>query len=169
MRKISNGSASFVLIICIQEFLSFSNLNSEEFIHTVKAKEIKFTHVAEKQKSNKIKFFQKINTVSENIRHGWTVYWDPGKINKPENSKNNLNFGLCNSRWHLANANMIAEVKSKIVSHRHFLVNIIFSATLKVQIYQNKTGEKFLCSSKCMLATYFKNFKDICKYICFTL
>ena len=47
----------------------------------------------EKQKSSKIKFFNKINTVSENSGHGGrTEYWDPGKINEPENSKNSFNF-----------------------------------------------------------------------------
>ena len=57
-------------IICSKEFLPFSNLSNEEFIHTVKGKKIKFTHVAEKQRSSKIKFFNKINTVSENSGHG---------------------------------------------------------------------------------------------------
>ena len=79
-------------IIFIQKFLSFSNSSNEEFIHTVKGKKIKFIHVTEKQKSGKIKFFKKINTVSENSRRGRTEYWDPGKINEPENSKNRLNF-----------------------------------------------------------------------------
>ena len=56
-------------------------------------KKIKFTLVAEKQRSSKIKFFNKINTVSENSDHvGRTMYWDPGKISKTENGKNSLNF-----------------------------------------------------------------------------
>ena len=49
-------------------------------------------------------------------------------------------LSLSNSRWHSVNANVIADVKSKlIVSHQHFFANVIFSATLKVQSYQNKT------------------------------
>ena len=80
-------------IICTKEFLSFSNLNNEEFTHTVKDKKIKFTQVAEKQKSSKIKFFNKINTISENSGHGrMAEYWDPGETNEPEKSKNSLNF-----------------------------------------------------------------------------
>ena len=43
---------------------------NEEFIHIVKGKKIKFTHVAEKQRSSKIKFFNKINIVPENSEHG---------------------------------------------------------------------------------------------------
>ena len=80
-------------IICTKEFLLFSNLNNEEFTHTVKRKKIKFTHVAEKHKSSKIKFFNKFNTISESSGHGrMAEYWDPGEINEPENSKNSLNF-----------------------------------------------------------------------------
>ena len=57
------------------------------------------------------------------------------------------------------NADVIADVKSKIiVSHQHFFADIIFSATSKVQNYQNKTGEKYLYPSKYMLTTYFKGF-----------
>ena len=68
-------------------------MSNEEFIYTVKSKKIKFTHVAEKQRSSKIKIFNKINSVSENSEHGsWTEYWDPSKINELENSKNSLNF-----------------------------------------------------------------------------
>ena len=59
----------------------------------MKSKKIKFTHVAEKQRSSKIKVFNKINSVSENNEHGsQTEYWDPSKIDKLENSKNSLNF-----------------------------------------------------------------------------
>ena len=54
---------------------------------------------------------------------------------------------------------MIADVKSKIiVSHQHFFADMIFSATSKVQNYQNKTGEKYLYPSKYVLTTYFKEF-----------
>ena len=74
----------------------------------------------------------------------------------------NIDFkrtSLSNSRWYSANADVIADVKSKIIaSRRHFLANVIFSAISKVQKYQNKTGEKFLYLSKYVLTTYFKEF-----------
>ena len=55
--------------------------------------------------------------------------------------------------------NVIADVKSKInVSRPHFFADVIFSATSKVQNYQNKTGEKSQYSSKYVLTTYFKEF-----------
>ena len=80
-------------IICTKEFLPFSNLSNKEFTYTVKGKKIKFRNGAETQRSSKINFFNKINTVSENSEHGSrTEYWYPGKINEPEYSKNNLNF-----------------------------------------------------------------------------
>ena len=66
---------------------------------------------------------------------------------------------LSNSRQHSANADVIADVKSKIiVSRRHFFANVIFSATSKVQNYQYKTGEKSLYPSKYVHNTYFKEF-----------
>ena len=56
---------------------------------------------------------------------------------------------LSNLRRHSANADVIADVKSKIiVSRRHFFDEVIFSATSKVQNYQNKTGEKSLNPKK---------------------
>ena len=58
----------------------------------MKVKKIKFTHVAEKRKSSKIKLFNKINTISVKSGHDRTEYWDPGEINEPENSKDTLNF-----------------------------------------------------------------------------
>ena len=54
---------------------------------------------------------------------------------------------------------MIATVKSKIILLRRlFFADMTFSATSKVQNYQNKTGEKSLYSNKCVLATYFQEF-----------
>ena len=44
------------------------------------------------------------------------------------------------SRQHSANADVIADVKSKIiVSRQHFFADVIFSTTSEVQNYQNKT------------------------------
>ena len=81
----------------------------------MKGKKIKFTYIAIKQKSNKIKLFDKINTTSKNSGHGWTVYWDPGQINEPENSKNSLNF------LHL---NIIGISKSNVKSNKDPCDNI---------------------------------------------
>ena len=45
-------------------------------------------------------------------------------------------FSLSNSHQHLANADVIAVMKSKIiVSHQHFFAGMIFSATSKVKNY----------------------------------
>ena len=115
---------------CTKEFLLFSNLNSKEFIHTVKGKIIKFTHVTEKKKSSQIKFFNKINTVPENSGHGGTEYCDLGKINEPENSKNSLNFSSLPYRFSelytLLQSNLYKtstqQSKSNVVVHGKFLV-----------------------------------------------
>ena len=62
---------------------------------------------------------------------------------------------LSNPHRHSANA----DVKSKIIlSCWQFFADVIFSATSKVQNYQNKTGEEFLYSNKCVFTTYFKEF-----------
>ena len=53
----------------------------------MKGKKIKFTHVVEKQKSSKIKFFKNINSVSVKSGDDRTEYCNPGDINEPENSK----------------------------------------------------------------------------------
>ena len=58
----------------------------------MKGKKIKFTHVAEEQKSSSTNFLNKISTVSENSGHDKTEYQDPGKIIEPKNSKNSMNF-----------------------------------------------------------------------------
>ena len=51
-------------------------------------------------------------------------------------------------------------VKCKtIVSRRHFFADVIFSATSKVQNYQNKTPEKSFYPSKYVLTTYLKEFQ----------
>ena len=70
-----------------------------------------------------------------------------------------LYSSLSNSRRHLANTDVIADVKSRItVSRQQFFADVIFSATSKVQNYQNKTREKSLYPNKYMLTTYFKEF-----------
>ena len=58
-------------------------------------------------------------------------------------------ISLSNLRRYSANADVIADMKSKIiVSRRHFFADVIFSPTSKVQNYQNKTREKSLNPNK---------------------
>ena len=64
-------------------------------------------------------------------------------------------YSLSTSLWHSVNADMKSKI---IVSHKHFFADVNFSATSKVQNYQNKTGEKYLYPNKSMLTTYFKKF-----------
>ena len=74
-------------------------------------------------------------------------------------------LSLSNSSQHSANADVIAYMKSKIlVSRQHFFSDVIFSATSKVQNYQNPYAQTNTCSLHIS-----RNFKDIFKYICFTL
>ena len=62
---------------------------------------------------------------------------------------------LPNSHQHSTNADVIANMKSKIiVSRQQFFADMIFSATSNVPNYQNKTS---------------RNFKYIFKYIGFIL
>ena len=64
---------------------------------------------------------------------------------------------LSNSRWHSANADVIADVKSKIIVSRwHFFADVIFFATSKVQSYQNLYTQTNTCSLHIS-----RNFKDI--------
>ena len=68
-------------------------------------------------------------------------------------------INLSKSRQHSVNADVIADVNSKItVSRWNFFADVVFSATSKVQNYQNKIGEKSLYPNKYMLTTYFKEF-----------
>ena len=63
----------------------------------MKGKKIKLTDVDEKQKSSKIKFFSKINTISVKSGHSQTEYCDPGEVNEPQKSKDSWNFLHLNS------------------------------------------------------------------------
>ena len=69
-------------------------------------------------------------------------------------------YCLSNSCRHSANADVIANVKSKIiVSRQHFFADMIYAATSKIQNYQYKTGEKSLYPSKYVHNKYFKEFQ----------
>ena len=49
-------------IICTKDFLPFSELNNDEFVHTIKDKKVKFTHVTKKKLTVEAGFFQQINS-----------------------------------------------------------------------------------------------------------
>ena len=66
---------------------------------------------------------------------------------------------LSNSRLHLANVDVIVDVKSKIIiSPRHFFVYLIFSTTLKVQNYKKQSQKIIPMSKQIVLTTNFKEF-----------
>ena len=79
---------------------------------------------------------------------------------------------LSNSRGQSANVDVIADVKSKIiVLRRHFFADLIFSATSqKFKTIKIKPEEipLYTKTNTCLLHIS-RNFKDIFKYICFTL
>ena len=63
-------------------------------------------------------------------------------------------FSLSNSRQHSVNADVAADVNSKIiVSRRHFFADVIFSLTSKVENYQKKKLEKntYTQANMCLL------------------
>ena len=49
-------------IIFTKDFLPFSELNNDEFVHTIIDKKIKFTHVTKKTLTAEAGFFQQINS-----------------------------------------------------------------------------------------------------------
>ena len=56
-------SSHWYCIVCTQDFLSFSELKKfDEFIHTIKSKKVKFTHVTKKTLTTEASFFQQINS-----------------------------------------------------------------------------------------------------------
>ena len=66
---------------------------------------------------------------------------------------------LSDSHWHLANVNVIANVKSKItVSCQQFSSDVIFSATSKVQNYQIKPEKNPYTQANMCLLHISKNF-----------
>ena len=87
--------------------------------------------------------------LKKSVANDW-VHVSPGLVLGIGGTKGGpLKFSLSNSRRHSANADMIADVKSKIsVSPWHFFVGMIFSTTSKGQNYQNKTREKSLNPNK---------------------
>ena len=55
-------SSHWFCITCTKDFLPFSDLNNDEFIHTIKGKKVKFTHVTKTKLTAEVSFFQQINS-----------------------------------------------------------------------------------------------------------
>ena len=83
-------SSHWFCIICTKDFLPFSDLNNDEFIHTVKGKKVKFTHVTKKKLTSEASFFQQINS---NLDRNQDKYYLPSNFKQIKmDVKNNLNF-----------------------------------------------------------------------------
>ena len=74
-------------ILWTKVFLPFSDLNNENFIHTLKVKNINFTHVAEK----KTEFFNQINSGTD-IFENLSKYVIPNELNGFAKKQENLHF-----------------------------------------------------------------------------
>ena len=66
-------------IICTKEYLTFLNLSNEDFIHTIKSKNIKFTHAVKKKVSNETEFFNQINS-ERNMFENLSKYVTPNEL-----------------------------------------------------------------------------------------
>ena len=82
-------------IICAKEFLPFSNLSNEDFIHTLKGKNIKFIHVAKKKISNETEFFNEINSETDMFEN-LLKYVTPNELNQFAKKQENFNFFYLN-------------------------------------------------------------------------
>ena len=81
-----------------------------------------------------------------------------------------LQSSLSNSRRHLPNADVIPNVKSKIIiSRQHFFAKVIFSVISIIQNYYDKATENSLYPQNMCLLHISRSFKDIFNYIFFTL
>ena len=61
-RLLQKKNSHCFCIIFTKDFLPFSELNNDEFVHTIKDKKIKFTHVTKKTLAAEAGFFQQINS-----------------------------------------------------------------------------------------------------------
>ena len=55
-----NKNSHWFCIIYAKDFLPIFDLNNDEFVHTIKGKKIKFTHVTKKKLTAETGFFQQI-------------------------------------------------------------------------------------------------------------
>ena len=77
-------------IICTKGFLPFSDLNNDEFIHTIEGKKVKFTHMTKKKLTAEASFFQQINS---NLDANQGKYSLPSNLKQIKmDVKNNLNY-----------------------------------------------------------------------------
>ena len=83
-------NSQWFCIICTKDFLPFSDLNNDEFIHTVKSKKVKFTHVIRKKLTAEASSFQQIDS---NLNANQDKYYLPSDFKQIKmDVKNNLNF-----------------------------------------------------------------------------
>ena len=75
-------------VLWTKDSLPFPNLNSEEFLYTIK--NLKFTRVASKHVSNKTSFLKEIDPASEQDEKILTKYWKPGELHQLKNETNSL-------------------------------------------------------------------------------
>ena len=79
-------------------------------------------------------------------------------------------ISLSNSRRHSANADMIANLKSKIiVYHRHFFAHVIVLPLQKFKTIKIKPEKNPYPQTNTCLRHISRNFKCIFKYVCFAL
>ena len=89
---LKKDNSQWFCIVCMKELLPFSDLNDKEFIATTLGKQIKFTSIAKKRKSDKTKFLNSINIDSDNGDENISKYFEPNEIISPKSDvKTTLN------------------------------------------------------------------------------
>ena len=79
-------------------------------------------------------------------------------------------ISLSNSRWYSANADVVADLKSKIiVSRRHLFADVIVLPLQKFKTIKRQQEKNPYTQTNTYLLHISKNFKGIFKCICFTL
>ena len=105
------------------------------------------------------------------MEHLRTINWIFLQNSHPEPSQSYLS--LSNSYRHSANADVIADVKRKIIVTRwHFFADVVCSASSKIQnwrkIYKYKKYKIYTQQTKTCLLHISRSLIDILKHICFT-
>ena len=75
-------------IVCAKELFPFSKLNNENLILTLKGKNIKFVHVAQKQILEKTQFLEQTNLGAESEQNfNITRYFNPNELKEPPDKR----------------------------------------------------------------------------------